>query len=383
MQINLAIAHLLLRHNCVIIPSFGGFVANVSTAQINVQKGIITPPKKVLTFNTNLVNNDGLLANYLSKTEAISFDEANAAVLATCAEWKKDLGAGKRIEIEKVGFLYLDEERNLNFEQNRFFNLLLSSFGLESVHFVADEKQKFDVPETRTAQETITEVADKETLIEEKTPELTAETKADTLEKTASIVAINTPKKKISLWKVAAAAVFIPLAFYTFWIPMRTDVLQSGILLSSDFNPFQQNKTKKYTAQETNFEIAPLTFIPLNEQLQKLPKNVDLFAYHLDEYKYVQLKLNSSEKEDEKLVKTKESNKKTAPFQVITGCFSNENNAHFLVKQLKKEGFAAYVFDKHNGLYRVSANGVGTINQTLDTKEQLKALGFESWVLSL
>ena len=35
--------------------------------------------------------------------------------------------------------LFLDAENNLCFEQDRFFNLLLASFGLGQVHFLTEE----------------------------------------------------------------------------------------------------------------------------------------------------------------------------------------------------------------------------------------------------
>jgi hypothetical protein len=44
------IGDLLLRHNCVIIPSFGGFVAKPVAAQIDYTKGDNGAPKKVVAF---------------------------------------------------------------------------------------------------------------------------------------------------------------------------------------------------------------------------------------------------------------------------------------------------------------------------------------------
>lgn len=384
MQINLAIAHLLLRHNCVIIPSFGGFVANVRTAQIDKQKGIIQPPKKVLTFNANLVNNDGLLSNYLANTSDVSFDEANTYVLSTCENWKKELDKGNRIEIEKVGFLYLDEEGNLNFEQNRFFNLLLSSFGLEEVKFIAEEERSIPLPSITKKEEV--EHAPTENTSHIEHVNTLAEIKSNLSQQKAveptKIVDLNPPRKKRNFWKYAAAAILIPVAFYSFWIPMRTDVLQSGILLSDDFNPFQHSNTELYKQKNINLDIEPLEMVSLQEQLKNLPKDVRLFAYHLDEYKYVQLKVNTDQKNKTVLVSSNKGSEKEAAFQIITGCFSNKNNALHLIEELKNAGFSAYLFDKHKGLYRVSANGVNTMTETNKTKQKLKDFGFDSWVLS-
>jgi len=45
------IADLLLQHNCVIVPGFGGFVAQRLPAQIDIEKGQVHPPKKSILFN--------------------------------------------------------------------------------------------------------------------------------------------------------------------------------------------------------------------------------------------------------------------------------------------------------------------------------------------
>ncbi|MEY3200216.1 MAG: hypothetical protein RJA13_2174, partial [Bacteroidota bacterium] len=51
------IGDLLVRHNCVIIPAFGGFVAKQTSASIDYKNGIMTPPRKSLLFNRQLINN--------------------------------------------------------------------------------------------------------------------------------------------------------------------------------------------------------------------------------------------------------------------------------------------------------------------------------------
>ena len=131
------IGDLLLQHNCVIVPSFGGFVAQRTSAKIDSAKGVIIPPKKSVLFNKQLINNDGLLIAALSQANSIPYSEAAGEVQAHINEWEARLQMGGRITIDRVGNLFYDQERNLCFEQDRFYNLLLESFGLSSVHFVS------------------------------------------------------------------------------------------------------------------------------------------------------------------------------------------------------------------------------------------------------
>ena len=63
LKLDLHIRNLLHEHDCVILPSFGGFVANYHSAKIDPIINLIHPPKKHIVFNKNLQNNDGLLVN--------------------------------------------------------------------------------------------------------------------------------------------------------------------------------------------------------------------------------------------------------------------------------------------------------------------------------
>ena len=72
------ISELLYQHDCVIVPEFGGFVANYCSAKIHPTQHTFTPPSKSIVFNSNLKNNDGLLANHIALAENTNYPEANA-----------------------------------------------------------------------------------------------------------------------------------------------------------------------------------------------------------------------------------------------------------------------------------------------------------------
>jgi len=62
------IKDLLYRYDCVIVPHFGGFVTNKTSAQIGEDSLTFYPPTKQVGFNVNLNHNDGLLANYIASS---------------------------------------------------------------------------------------------------------------------------------------------------------------------------------------------------------------------------------------------------------------------------------------------------------------------------
>ena len=79
-KVEIYISRLLYKHNCVIIPDFGGFVCNYMPAKIIRTQHLIIPPSKSIAFNKNLTNNDGLLVNEIAKCENISFEIAREYV---------------------------------------------------------------------------------------------------------------------------------------------------------------------------------------------------------------------------------------------------------------------------------------------------------------
>ena len=68
MTLDKQISSLLYLHDCIIIPGFGGFVANQKPSFLNPAHHIFSPPSKRIAFNSSLRIGDGLLANHISKT---------------------------------------------------------------------------------------------------------------------------------------------------------------------------------------------------------------------------------------------------------------------------------------------------------------------------
>ena len=97
------IFELLHEHDCVIIPDFGGFVANYLPARLDELNNRVFPPSKHLLFNKNLINNDGLLAHRISSEEGVSYESA----LEKLAAYAKALEETKGIKIDRTGIIWL------------------------------------------------------------------------------------------------------------------------------------------------------------------------------------------------------------------------------------------------------------------------------------
>jgi hypothetical protein len=140
MKIEFYISQLLYRYQCVAVPGFGAFLTEIQPARLNESTMAFYPPRKVVSFNFHLKNNDGLLANHISQVEKISYEDAVAQIETTVSGWKLALQLHKLLELKNIGQLSLNSENNIVFEPSDSLNYLTSSFGLST--FVAPKIQR-------------------------------------------------------------------------------------------------------------------------------------------------------------------------------------------------------------------------------------------------
>jgi len=133
MKIEKHIAALLYRYQCVTLPGFGAFLTEVKTAQIDADTHTFYPPKKLISFNANVKNNDGLLASHIALQEKISYDDAVAVLAHTAEVWQAKLQANESIFIKNLGSITANSEGNAVFTPDTPVNYLTDSFGLGSV----------------------------------------------------------------------------------------------------------------------------------------------------------------------------------------------------------------------------------------------------------
>ena len=132
MKIELYISQLLYRYQCVTIPGFGAFLTEIQSAQVKEDSNGFYPPKKLVSFNAHLKNNDGLLANHISQLEKITYENAVEAIQREVSLWKNALQNYQPILLTNVGVLSLNFEANLVFEATNQVNYHTASFGLSS-----------------------------------------------------------------------------------------------------------------------------------------------------------------------------------------------------------------------------------------------------------
>jgi hypothetical protein len=127
------ISDLLRKHDCVVVPGFGGFVLNAKKAHFeSTGSNELLPPGKHVSFNRSLFNNDGLLYHYVAQVTGQSFDGAESFVTTQSNYWKLQLLNKKPITLEGIGSLSADVEGRWVFTPG---NIVFSKagYGLESL----------------------------------------------------------------------------------------------------------------------------------------------------------------------------------------------------------------------------------------------------------
>ena len=152
---------LLRDHDCVIIPDFGGLVAEYTPAR--VQPGgrhLLSPPTRQVAFNQALTRNDGLLVDVLRQHLNVPAAEAREVLRQAVAALHHELQSQQRTELPGIGVFRQLTGRGLQFDYTGTDNLLAAAFGLPELtaHPVrvtdarlAREQQAQLVPRLRSA----------------------------------------------------------------------------------------------------------------------------------------------------------------------------------------------------------------------------------------
>lgn len=107
---------LLLKHNCVIVPQLGGFVAQNVSARWDEDEQSIMPPHRIVGFNSQLNVDDGLLVQSFMHTYSISYLEATRMVADEVKRLKEEINNAGSVELNGIGSLSYNENSNYIFQ---------------------------------------------------------------------------------------------------------------------------------------------------------------------------------------------------------------------------------------------------------------------------
>ncbi|QBZ97167.1 HU domain-containing protein [Flavobacterium sangjuense] len=299
MKIEQYISQLLYRYQCVTVPGFGAFLTEFQSAQLDENSHSFYPPKKMVSFNPFIKNNDGLLANHLAEAEKISYEIAVNIIQNEVSHWKTKIQEFGSFSVRNVGDFSLNSEKNIVFVPVDQINYLTASFGLSS--FVSPSVKR-EVYKEQIEQ------------LEEKAP------------------IIFTPEKKRNYSVLKYAAVFLLSAgitgtfgykYYENQIAQETLVVQANV----------QKKVNQKIQEATFYISNPLPAVTLTVASEKMPYCVVAGAFRIE---------SNAEDQYQRLLKLGfKKAKRLAPnkhglFPVLYGSYSTYTEAHQAMKDIQK-----------------------------------------------
>lgn len=341
------IKNLLHEQDYVVIPNFGGFVTQVHFSKYLIEKNILTPPGKVISFNKQLRQNDGVLAFWLQNNLNINSEVALKHIYEFSDYCNQVLSAKRRLTLENLGFFYLDLENNICFEPKNDSNYLLDSFGLTPVI----------LNELPVVIETKKEVE----LIDRKPEEIKQQLPA---------------KRKRNFKPIAYVMLGGSILFFSLAALVTINKTQ-GPLLSGFFNN-AANKTYKPVA------YTELVLEKTNSETTAYIANSDGIA--VIELNKKPIAVTVSENPDATSVSTKKtiSNKTySGKFQIVLGCFTLKNNAEKMVKKLKQQHVNAGIAGTNaRGMHVVSCAGFNSKDEAQNYLSEIKSSFPTAWIKS-
>jgi hypothetical protein len=133
MSLTKEISFLLYKHNCVIVPNFGAFILNEKLAEVNTLTNYASPKNRAVSFNRQINNNDGLLANHIKLSHECSYEEAVSKIESFVSDFKIKLDDQKNLSFDEIGTFYITKEEKLIFVPNHTSNFNMDSFGLHKI----------------------------------------------------------------------------------------------------------------------------------------------------------------------------------------------------------------------------------------------------------
>lgn len=323
------IKDLLYTNEKLIIPGFGGFIAQHSAAQINKDKKLLLPPQRHFTFDVNLNGDDDKFAQYISRLNSISLADAKQLVKEMVEEFHRKLNDGNTLYIEEVGYFIQDEHKEIHFRIDEENNNHPECYGLTPINYIEP------IPEPE------------EDIIDEDYYPVT---------------------KKSPVTKIVVIFLLINLV---------------GALAAIVYWKFD-NITSLFKGSEKIVKTAPAE----EKEVPSLPADTSALGKSIDTTTQIKNALNYQEpaKKDSIVKENNQPKQVTTPvvnqpqkpdvtsgpkYYIIAGSFQTFQKAEILQKELNKSGFQTEIIEFSQNLFRIS---IGEYTNKEEAKSQLEIM---------
>ena len=333
MKLTNYIHELLLSNETLIIPGLGAFISTYKPAEISGNE--IKPPSKEISFTGLFKNNDGVLVTAIARRAKISQPNALKRIERERENILYQLDKGEKVTFENVGVLFYNEKNEIQFTPFSEDNLLLDSFGLETIT-LEDKIEKTIEPETA---EVLTETVEPKTEVEEE----------------INIVSSEEPAEKIKLprplpdWAIEKPVENKKTTWY-WYLLILIPIFIGGYFIFRD-KP-ASNYPENYQDQSA-----------INEQhgvqIQTIPPADSM---QIDSVQ--QLAVDSVKIAEPQVGLSDESTK----YYLVGGGFKSEENAEKYILRLKEKGIEGIMIGKRGSMFLV---GIASFNTEEEAYNEL------------
>ena len=323
------IEHLLYFHECVTVPDFGSFLISNSKAKVDFKKGKFLSPKRKVSFNALIKQNDGVLAKYISSKQNISYKNALEEIDERIKKWYQKIKIDTLI-FKNIGEFYLNTENKICFQAYNTKSFSHNFYGLEDFSRLPLNESELNI------------IINKET----NTKNIVMDN--DKKENLAFEPESKEPAKKGKFKLVAIITSLIVLSVCGYYF--GNEYIQSERLRSTEI---AQEKIKN-AVQKATYDIGSISSLELN------------------------VKANIETVEDDTVIVEQGDF-----YSVIAGSFRDERNAEKLLKKLKSDGFdASFAKNSSSGLYRIAYGRLKTKREAYQLLNFVKfTLELDAWYL--
>jgi cell division septation protein DedD len=362
------IKNLLFEQDCVVIPDFGGFIANFHSAALHAN-GSVLPPRRRLVFNEVLKFDDGLLSSYVALVENRSRDEALQRIRSFTEHLKTELRRQNHYRFESLGAFTLNREGKLVFEPDDRINFHADSYGFVPIFPKFFRKYEGDA--------NVVALPIKHAEPKQPTPILEPEIEE------VPVVDLNSQSaRQVSWTSVAAACAILVLGVVAY------QFMQSSTDSLSSLNPFNGLNLNWFASKKTE-QIVSAKPAPA---IQSNPTAVSQAI--LDKKPEVEITVTTPYASEPKTTlkapipakPTKMDESKTVGprFYVIVGGFKKVATAAKLKRELVSKGYeqASVVVPQRKGLVKVAASTFDSSEEATELARQIGTrFGAPAWVL--
>lgn len=356
------IEHLLLTHDCVVVPLFGAFVARESESSRVEQENLFFPPLRTVRFNADVTEDDGLLVGEISHSLRCTIPEAKRNIQAMILRLRQQLLAEGQVDFGSIGVFMQDEDGHLTFSSCQAGVTTPEFYGLDA----------FFMPYLST-----TPAASRKERHRQQIRQMEAEAERDT-------IIIRLSRRALHHTAVlAAAAVVIACVLFT----LPADILRQKQSQLASLFPTEKVNTKpasatSHAASATTAKQKTTTSALTTTNASS--SNQDRAGLSSSEtLDHQQGTISSQGEQASSAAATSVS--PAANYAVVLASSIGRRNAERFIGELHEKGIDAHIYEKGKML-RVLIDGFATESEAYNEAKQIQAMGGEleaAWVMKL